>query len=305
MAKKHCTTGEAVGVALGMRAKNLILTHFSQRYQKIPVLSSVKMPEHVSAEELLDDDDAEMTAGVPNELSAHQEASGMSEKSDTAAWLDGDVTRNLNIGVAFDLMRVKVSQIASMKKLFPAISRMFEVEQMKRDKERREVSAALKAIEERKNAEKIARQEVHRRRFEESQTKKKKAQKQQSQSQKAAKDQPQKGSKRKLGQEKEKDADTGSVDQSTTSNGSVVVPRDEEGMSTSRAQRQPHAQDQAGENNDTHLKLDENAKRAQKCDVGNVSTTEGGGSSLDEKMTTTTTSPEAMKNKKKRKLDSP
>ncbi|KAG9232751.1 hypothetical protein BJ875DRAFT_465985 [Amylocarpus encephaloides] len=36
-AKKHCTTGEALEVGRKMNAKRIMLTHFSQRYQKIPV----------------------------------------------------------------------------------------------------------------------------------------------------------------------------------------------------------------------------------------------------------------------------
>ncbi|KAJ9638128.1 hypothetical protein H2204_004439 [Knufia peltigerae] len=289
-AKKHCTTGEAVGVALGMRAKNLILTHFSQRYQKIPVLSGVKMPERVSEEELLDDDDGEMTAG-PGIGAPQEEASGVSQKSDATAWLDGDVTRNLNIGVAFDLMRVRVSQIASMKKLFPAISRMFEVEQIKRDKERQEVSAALKAIEERKNAEKIARQEAHRRRFEESQAKKK--------AQKAANQQ--KGNKRKLGQEREIGGGGGNGGQSTsaTSNGSAVEPDgDMTTTSSSQPRTQAQGQAQAGEN-DTRLKSDENAKRLQKCDAGDVTADDDD----DDDEGTTSPGQREEKEQKKRKLD--
>lgn len=35
-AKRHCTMGEALGIAKKMRAKRVLLTHFSQRYPKIP-----------------------------------------------------------------------------------------------------------------------------------------------------------------------------------------------------------------------------------------------------------------------------
>lgn len=35
-AKRHCTTAEALEVARDMRAKRILLTHFSQRYQQIP-----------------------------------------------------------------------------------------------------------------------------------------------------------------------------------------------------------------------------------------------------------------------------
>ena len=40
-AKKHSTMSEAIGVGLAMRAKRVILTHFSQRYQKLPMMDSV------------------------------------------------------------------------------------------------------------------------------------------------------------------------------------------------------------------------------------------------------------------------
>lgn len=39
MAKKHSTTSEAIDVGRRMGARRILLTHFSQRYQKIPVMS--------------------------------------------------------------------------------------------------------------------------------------------------------------------------------------------------------------------------------------------------------------------------
>ena len=39
-AKKHSTTSEALGVGKRMNARRILLTHFSQRYQKIPVMDS-------------------------------------------------------------------------------------------------------------------------------------------------------------------------------------------------------------------------------------------------------------------------
>lgn len=39
-AKKHSTTTEALNIGRMMRAKRILLTHFSQRYQKIPVMDS-------------------------------------------------------------------------------------------------------------------------------------------------------------------------------------------------------------------------------------------------------------------------
>lgn len=42
IAKRHSTTTEAIGVGLAMQAKRVILTHFSQRYQKIPVMDNLE-----------------------------------------------------------------------------------------------------------------------------------------------------------------------------------------------------------------------------------------------------------------------
>ncbi|RMZ88502.1 hypothetical protein DV736_g4257, partial [Chaetothyriales sp. CBS 134916] len=51
LAKKHSTISEALGVALRMEAKNVVLTHFSQRYQKVPNLSITKLPSEIKFEE--------------------------------------------------------------------------------------------------------------------------------------------------------------------------------------------------------------------------------------------------------------
>ena len=39
-AKKHSTTSEAIEVGRKMNARRILLTHFSQRYQKIPVMEN-------------------------------------------------------------------------------------------------------------------------------------------------------------------------------------------------------------------------------------------------------------------------
>lgn len=40
LAKKHCTTREALDIGKKMNARRILLTHFSQRYQKIPVMQN-------------------------------------------------------------------------------------------------------------------------------------------------------------------------------------------------------------------------------------------------------------------------
>jgi ribonuclease Z len=43
MAKRHSTISEALGIAVKMKAKRVILTHFSQRYQKLPTMENLNV----------------------------------------------------------------------------------------------------------------------------------------------------------------------------------------------------------------------------------------------------------------------
>jgi ribonuclease Z len=48
--KRHSTVGEAIGISVAMDAKALILTHFSQRYPKIPPLNKKERDVQMLAE---------------------------------------------------------------------------------------------------------------------------------------------------------------------------------------------------------------------------------------------------------------
>ncbi|KAL2398769.1 Zinc phosphodiesterase ELAC protein 2 [Exophiala dermatitidis] len=270
MAKKHCTTGEAVGVALEMKAKNLILTHFSQRYQKIPVLSSVKMLERVSEEELIDEDvvDGEMaktnvnatangTTDAKDRDNNNQPGGTDTAKSVAASstWVEPDQARDLSIGIAFDLMRVKVSQIKTMKPLFPAISKMFEIEEAKREKERLAVAAALQEEAERKKAAKLKAQQVNK-------EKKKQKQKEEgtqdgTEGQTTGK-QKNKRNKRKLGQEQQEQQE-----QLSTPAVPAAASESQPGSNTMAAAPEVEPKDEAGEHNKLPNHNTLNAKPAQ------------------------------------------
>jgi ribonuclease Z len=144
LAKKHCTTAEALGVAAKMEAKNVILTHFSQRYQKLPVMEHMKIPisGEVSAKT--------STEHLPAFLGELGEAGAADEDTSTTsnqnlvierktllemAGLDASVSEapklDMNICVAFDYMSVRVSDIKHMQKFTPALATLFEAEQTK------------------------------------------------------------------------------------------------------------------------------------------------------------------------------
>lgn len=139
LAKKHCTTGEALGVAAKMEAKNVILTHFSQRYQKLPVMENVKLPALAEGSVT---SEAEDWSSSLNELGETEAASDAPDSicvreggtPSEFAGIDTPVLpmpEDMNISVAFDYMRIRVSQIKHMQKFTPAFAALFEAEQTK------------------------------------------------------------------------------------------------------------------------------------------------------------------------------
>jgi ribonuclease Z len=175
-AKNHSTTSEALGVAQAMGAKACVLTHFSQRYQKLPVL------EH-SGEEDANADDTTITQDVPminadepaveDEATANPDemmegpvgdeaptlpaqradnASGqqydLPDKKPTAsesgpAAVNFKLKSDMKVCVAFDYMRVKVGEIAEMQHFTPALLKLFAEEEKRKDAE---AAAAAEAI---------------------------------------------------------------------------------------------------------------------------------------------------------------
>jgi ribonuclease Z len=91
LAKKHSTMSEAIDVGRRMGARRIMLTHFSQRYQKTPAL-----------EENLDSMAAE------------------TDDAQAKAKLDEVIL------VAFDYMRVKLGEFRKAQAFLPAIQKLFE-----------------------------------------------------------------------------------------------------------------------------------------------------------------------------------
>ncbi|KAF3022509.1 hypothetical protein E8E14_011596 [Neopestalotiopsis sp. 37M] len=91
MAKKHSTMSEAIDVGRRMGARRIMLTHFSQRYQKIPSL------------------DETMEIKVDGEVDGREKA-----KLDEV------------ILVAFDYMRVKLGEFRKAQAFLPSIQRLLD-----------------------------------------------------------------------------------------------------------------------------------------------------------------------------------
>lgn len=164
-AKKHSTTSEAIAVGKEMGARRILLTHFSQRYSKIPVRM-----ESMNVELGFDEDADDLTGGtnqVPiplegmnieipmDEITQSQEGHAQHipstsestssftnprtiQKATTNPGSEDISVKDLKVGVAFDYMKVKVKDIMLLEKFTPALVELFkEVE--KEDPEEKQV----------------------------------------------------------------------------------------------------------------------------------------------------------------------
>ncbi|KAK3678668.1 hypothetical protein LTR78_001121 [Recurvomyces mirabilis] len=154
VAKRHSTTSEALGVAEAMRSRSAVLTHFSQRYQKVPVLERGVEDEARAAEK-----DGEVTAAMEVEDSANPDDDMDAPLEDVMNSLPpetqdvinnekkhfkpettgsfanvsgaGEAVRfklksDMKVAVAFDYMRVKVGEIPELEHFTPALLKLFE-----------------------------------------------------------------------------------------------------------------------------------------------------------------------------------
>ena len=162
MAKKHSTTSEALGVGRAMGAKRVLLTHFSQRYQKIPSMSA--MPAEVKLEDT-ENEESPMDSPIegiesnasptpPNTttsqtpLSPNQPHPPSAPSASTAPPSSKPTTTphptsapasEMKIGVAFDYMRVKVKDIIHLEKFNGAMRELYK------EAEEEEQKAKMKA----------------------------------------------------------------------------------------------------------------------------------------------------------------
>ncbi|KAK4550446.1 hypothetical protein LTR36_000024 [Oleoguttula mirabilis] len=152
-AKNHSTTSEALGVAQGMGAKACVLTHFSQRYQKLPVLehgggsgegaaqavtddvpmSNDLEEESTNPEDALDGPLEDVAATFPDQQANTDGLQVDLPPSKTSSSLPEAVrfklASDMKVCVAFDYMRVKVGEIPQLEKYTPALLKLFAEEE--------------------------------------------------------------------------------------------------------------------------------------------------------------------------------
>jgi hypothetical protein len=110
----------------------VILTHFSQRYQKIPVMNHIKQADEIHFEEGAEESGPpEPVEGdtAPSDLPLH--LNGEPPRARSASPMrpvSPEVLGQMNVCIAFDFMRTRVSQIKDMHRFYPAIEALFEAE---------------------------------------------------------------------------------------------------------------------------------------------------------------------------------
>ena len=121
--KRHSTAGEALQVAQQMRARQVILTHFSQRYSKIPCFN-LHEASHLSSFAFLRDEvypdphpDADISDAAEADFSTAPTVDAVSAVKPNS--YEGPVA------TAFDFIRLRVGDIARFAKLVPPIRALY------------------------------------------------------------------------------------------------------------------------------------------------------------------------------------
>lgn len=156
-AKRHSTTSEALTIAQKMNARACVLTHFSQRYQKVPVFERSEgevgdvLPTNSAADVLADDEathaEDEMSGPLEDEAFTFPDQATGNDDPGQQYELPGKYARSkpeavkfklqsdMKVAIAFDYMRLKVGDIWQMERFTPALLKLFE-------EESREIAAA-------------------------------------------------------------------------------------------------------------------------------------------------------------------
>ncbi|KAL4809298.1 hypothetical protein BDV18DRAFT_131725 [Aspergillus unguis] len=137
LAKRHSTTGEALKVGREMRARAILLTHFSQRYQKVSTLenSGARGEPRNDKKELSSVPVARSpppstkTPDIPLDDDVQEDLATQTAKpfQTSAAQTDKPPPTVVPIVEAFDLMRVRVGDLYTLEHHAPAIQKLFDM----------------------------------------------------------------------------------------------------------------------------------------------------------------------------------
>lgn len=141
-AKKHSTTSEALGIGAQMKAKAVVLTHFSQRYQKIPVLQAAQDDEpdntllsvqNVAEEAQNEDDEVDPMNEDADNMDVHSAPAAASKpptlQHQSSSFHENERivkvhNKDMKVAIAFDYMRVKLRDIVELEMYNEALNEL-------------------------------------------------------------------------------------------------------------------------------------------------------------------------------------
>ncbi len=123
--KRHSTAGEAVGVADASDAVHCLLTHFSARYPKLPVINLNPSP---SASAPGARAGGKGAAAMEVDVDGGEgSGTGLSASTAPPALVPSrDGSNGRTLFVAYDLMRVRGSDFVHLPRLLPAMHALFK-----------------------------------------------------------------------------------------------------------------------------------------------------------------------------------
>ena len=127
IAKKHSTIPEAIGVGLAMRARRLVLTHFSNRYSE-PVdfdLQSYKPPPLEEASAVQDLEPVGASAEGRGDDESRSTRPGFFDRSYSQEPEEGEFKTDMKLAIANDFMRVKVKDIIYVERFSPVMAGLY------------------------------------------------------------------------------------------------------------------------------------------------------------------------------------
>lgn len=177
LAKRHSTAAEAIEVGRRMGARSIMLTHFSQRYQKLAkvnkqtdsaaydkISSDRKAMESAAATEERLPDDADIPFDDPEDEPIDSPTSGALLLDDTRfpsadrpslprseVYIPGE---NVPVMAAMDYMRIKVADLSIAQAYAPALEKLVHVLERESARKSLEIKEKMQKEEEARKAEK-------------------------------------------------------------------------------------------------------------------------------------------------------
>ncbi|KAJ1706994.1 tRNA processing endoribonuclease Trz1, partial [Aspergillus flavus] len=125
IAKKHSTTSEALEVGRRMEARAILLTHFSQRYQKIAHVEKNQVPTK-RQETVVQPEQPDIPDNEPEEASQAPASNGVPSFFSTIK-VEGKPQVKVPIVAAFDYMRIRVGDMPIAQAYAPAVEKLYDI----------------------------------------------------------------------------------------------------------------------------------------------------------------------------------